>query len=135
MTFVNAPAAIGRFRLERRLGAGGFATVWLARDDELDSLVAVKVLADNWAGEADIRRRFVDEARLLRRVDSDRVVRVSTRVVSPPPVGTPSNCCTRGGQPDLPPVRTMTGRDPGRGRPRHGVLSWSGRRAEGGADG
>ncbi|MFN8078134.1 MAG: serine/threonine-protein kinase [Kineosporiaceae bacterium] len=76
MTFVNAPAAIGRFRLERRLGAGGFATVWLARDDELDSLVAVKVLADNWAGEADIRRRFVDEARLLRRVDSDHLVRV-----------------------------------------------------------
>jgi eukaryotic-like serine/threonine-protein kinase len=67
---------IGRFAVRSRLGAGGFATVWLAHDPELDAPVAVKVLADNWAGQADIRRRFVDEARLLRRVDSDHVVRV-----------------------------------------------------------
>lgn len=67
---------IGRFAVRRRLGVGGFATVWLAHDPELDSPVAVKVLADNWAGQEDIRRRFVDEARLLRRVDSDHVVRV-----------------------------------------------------------
>ena len=32
-----------------RLGAGGFASVWLYHDDELDSPVAVKALADNWA--------------------------------------------------------------------------------------
>jgi len=50
--------------------------VWLAHDPELDAPVAVKVLADNWAGHADVRRRFVDEALLLRRVDSDHVVRV-----------------------------------------------------------
>lgn len=66
----------GRFRLERRLGSGGFATVWLARDPELDAPVAVKILADNWAGHPDVRRRFTDEGRLLRRVDNDLVVRV-----------------------------------------------------------
>lgn len=76
MTDVTAPAAIGRLRIERRLGAGGFATVWLAHDPELDSPVAVKILAENFAAHADIRRRFVDEARLLRRVDSDHLVRV-----------------------------------------------------------
>ena len=68
--------SIGRFAVRRRLGTGGFATVWLAHDPELDAPVAVKILADNWAGQEDIRRRFVDEARLLRRVDSDHVVRV-----------------------------------------------------------
>lgn len=67
---------VGRFVVERRLGAGGFATVWQAWDPELESRVAVKVLADNWAGDADVRRRFTEEARLLRRVDSDHVVRV-----------------------------------------------------------
>nr|WSY49588.1 serine/threonine protein kinase [Streptomyces sp. NBC_00886] len=67
---------IGRYRLERRLGSGAFGTVWLARDDVLDAPVAVKVLADNWAHRLDIRERFLAEARLLRRADSNRVVQV-----------------------------------------------------------
>lgn len=60
----------------QRLGSGGFATVWLYRDDQLDSLVAVKALADNWSERVDIRERFLEEARILRRADSDHVVRV-----------------------------------------------------------
>jgi eukaryotic-like serine/threonine-protein kinase len=59
-----------------RLGVGGFASVWLYRDDELQSDVAVKALADNWAQRLDIRDRFLQEARILRRADSDFVVRV-----------------------------------------------------------
>lgn len=70
------PDRIGRLHVERPLGAGGFATVWLAHDPDLDDAVAVKVLAENWTAHAEIRRRFVDEARLLRRVDSDHLVRV-----------------------------------------------------------
>jgi serine/threonine protein kinase len=50
--------------------------VWLYRDDELQSDVAVKALADNWAQRLDIRERFLQEARILRRADSDYVVRV-----------------------------------------------------------
>ncbi|MGW0765739.1 serine/threonine-protein kinase [Streptomyces sp. NPDC002676] len=67
---------IGRYRLERRLGTGAFATVWLAHDDELEAPVAVKVLAENWAHRLDIRERFLSEARLLRRAGSSRVVQV-----------------------------------------------------------
>ncbi len=59
-----------------RIGAGGFATVWRYHDDELDSDVAVKALADNWAQHPDIRERFLEEARILRRADADHVVRV-----------------------------------------------------------
>lgn len=59
-----------------RIGVGGFATVWLYHDDELDSDVAVKALADNWAQRLDVRERFLEEARILRRADSDHVVRV-----------------------------------------------------------
>ncbi|WP_370950334.1 serine/threonine-protein kinase [Amycolatopsis sp. cg5] len=58
------------------MGAGGFASVWLARDDELGSPVAIKVLADNWASRLDVRERFLAEARLLRQADSERVLRV-----------------------------------------------------------
>jgi hypothetical protein len=67
---------IGRYRVERRLGAGAFATVWLATDDALESPVAIKVLAENWAHHADVRARFEQEAQILRRADSERLVRI-----------------------------------------------------------
>jgi serine/threonine protein kinase len=73
---VSLPERLGRLRRVDRLGVGGFATVWLYRDDELRSDVAVKALADNWAQRLDIRERFLEEARMLRRADSDHVVRV-----------------------------------------------------------
>ena len=67
---------IGRYRLTQRIGAGSFATVYKGHDDELDVPVAVKVLADNWTHNSDVRRRFLAEARLLRRIRDERVVRV-----------------------------------------------------------
>lgn len=73
---MSVPIKIGRYHVVRRLGAGAFATVWLAEDDVLESPVAIKVLADNWAHHADVRARFEQEAQVLRRADSDRLVRV-----------------------------------------------------------
>lgn len=70
------PDRLGRYAVRRRIGAGGFATVWLAYDEQLDSPVAVKVLADNWSQDHHIRTRFVEEGRYLRRVDSPHVVTV-----------------------------------------------------------
>ena len=67
---------IGRYRLDRVLGSGSFATVWKGYDAELDIAVAIKVLADNWSLNADVRERFLTEARLLRRIASGRVVGV-----------------------------------------------------------
>jgi len=73
---VSLPTRLGRLRQVERIGVGGFASVWRYRDDELQSDVAVKALADNWAQRLDIRDRFLQEARILRRADSDHVVRV-----------------------------------------------------------
>ncbi len=67
---------IGRYEILGRIGAGGFATVYRVRDPVLDSEVAAKVLAENWTGTLEIRERFIREAQLLRRIDSDRVVTV-----------------------------------------------------------
>ena len=50
--------------------------MWRYHDDELDSDVAVKALADNWSQRLDIRERFLEEARILRRADDNHVVRV-----------------------------------------------------------
>ncbi|MGP3978466.1 protein kinase domain-containing protein [Streptomyces sp. 8N114] len=71
-----SPDQIGRYRVDRRLGSGAFAVVWLAHDDRLEAPVAVKVMADNWAHRMDIRERFLAEARLLRRASSGGVVQV-----------------------------------------------------------
>ena len=73
---MSLPERLGRLRRVERLGAGGFASVWRYYDDELDSDVAVKALADNWAQRLDVRERFLEEARILRRADADHVVRV-----------------------------------------------------------
>jgi len=70
------PQRLGRYAVRRRIGSGGFATVWLAYDEQLDSPVAIKVLADNWTEDSHVRRRFVEEGRFLRKVDSPHVVGV-----------------------------------------------------------
>ncbi|MEU6076505.1 serine/threonine-protein kinase [Micromonospora sp. NPDC047074] len=73
---MTSPGRIGPYRIERLLGTGAFATVWLARDPVLDSPVAIKVLAENWHHDLRVRERFLDEARLLRQLDDERLVRV-----------------------------------------------------------
>lgn len=87
MGVVSLPAELGRLQRVSRLGAGSFASVWLYRDEALQSFVAVKALADNWSQHGDVRHRFLEEARFLRRADSDHVVRVYD--VGETPDGTP----------------------------------------------
>jgi serine/threonine protein kinase len=72
----GAMEKVGRYRVERRIGAGSFATVWLGHDDQLDVPVAIKVLADNWSGNTDVRNRFLAEARIMRRIRDPRLVQV-----------------------------------------------------------
>ena len=66
----------GRYPVQRRLGAGNFATVYLAFDERLDVPVAVKLLADHWSWDPEVRGRFVDEARMLRSINDPRVVQI-----------------------------------------------------------
>ena len=65
-----------RYELENRLGHGGMATVFLAHDLKLDREVALKLLADNFAGDDEVRKRFSREARLAARLDHPNVVQV-----------------------------------------------------------
>jgi serine/threonine protein kinase len=66
----------GRYRLERPLGHGGMASVYLGRDTELDRPVAVKLLAENLAGDESFRERFVRESRLAARLSHPNIVGV-----------------------------------------------------------
>ena len=67
---------VGRYTIEQVIGTGAFATVYRAVDERLGATVAVKLLADNHCLDPDIRARFIDEGRALRRIDSPHVLRV-----------------------------------------------------------
>jgi eukaryotic-like serine/threonine-protein kinase len=51
-----------RYRLERKLGSGGMADVWLAEDQELGRRVAVKILHERYANDEQFVERFRREA-------------------------------------------------------------------------
>src|SRR5215218_10003561 len=65
-----------RYRLERRIASGGMATVWLARDEELDRPVAIKVLSDVLAEDPGYTERFRREARVAAGLSHPNLVRV-----------------------------------------------------------
>lgn len=53
----------GRYLLNQLLGRGGVGEVWRATQQPLGRVVALKLLRDEYAGNAQIRRRFAREAR------------------------------------------------------------------------
>jgi serine/threonine protein kinase len=72
-------AALGegaRYRLERVLGTGGMASVWLATDARLEREVAVKVLSDALALDASYVLRFEREARVAAGLSHPHLVSV-----------------------------------------------------------
>jgi hypothetical protein len=56
---------LGPYEIEAPLGAGGMGEVYRARDPRLDRAVAIKVLPESFASDADRLRRFEQEARTV----------------------------------------------------------------------
>jgi eukaryotic-like serine/threonine-protein kinase len=66
-----------RYRVARRIASGGMATVYACEDQVLGRLVAVKVLAPHFAGDAEAVTRFEREARAAAKVsDHPHVVTI-----------------------------------------------------------
>lgn len=66
----------GRYQVIDRIADGGFATVYLAEDPSLTGRVAIKVLKESLAADADIRSRFISEARVMRQLSTPSLVTV-----------------------------------------------------------
>jgi tRNA A-37 threonylcarbamoyl transferase component Bud32/tetratricopeptide (TPR) repeat protein len=60
-----------RYRDPVRIGHGAMGDIYRARDSLLDREVAVKVLAERYAGDAEIRERFTREALTAARLSSE----------------------------------------------------------------
>jgi serine/threonine-protein kinase len=74
---VSTPTEIGgRYRLDRRLGAGGMSTVFLATDTVLERQVAVKLLAEHLADDEVFVMRFRHEALAAARLQHPNIVQV-----------------------------------------------------------
>src|SRR5690242_17277805 len=67
-------AVAGRYSLERELGRGGMGVVYLAREVRLDRPVAIKILPPEFAAQAELRERFLREARMAARLSHPNIV-------------------------------------------------------------
>jgi len=69
---------VGSYQIESRIGAGGMAVVFRARDLMLNRIVALKVIAPEYAQDEEFRNRFVAEARAAAAVEDPNVLPVHT---------------------------------------------------------
>jgi eukaryotic-like serine/threonine-protein kinase len=67
---------LGRYEIERRVGAGGMGVVFKAYDTELHRAVAIKVLAPHLARNGAARQRFDRESRAAAAVVHENVVAI-----------------------------------------------------------
>ena len=62
MLRLQSGSAVGRYRIDALIGAGGMGQVYRARDPSIERDVAIKVLPADYAADAERLRRFEQEA-------------------------------------------------------------------------
>jgi len=70
------PQHIGRYRIERVLGKGGFGLVYLAHDGQLQRLVAIKVPHRKLVDRPEAAEAYLTEARTVANLDHPHIVPV-----------------------------------------------------------
>src|SRR5262249_44990400 len=73
---VSTPTHIGRYRIERVLGRGGFGRVYLAHDEQLQRLVAIKVPHPERVERPEDAEAYLSEARTVANLDHPHIVPV-----------------------------------------------------------
>ena len=76
MTNLKLPFEIPGYRIVRRLGLGGMATVYLGIQRSLGRPVAIKVLATDHTQSEELVKRFEHEARTIARLDHPHIVNI-----------------------------------------------------------
>lgn len=76
---IQCGATLGRYQLLTRLGQGGMASVWVARERSFggaERLVAVKAMLPDLAAREDFRSMFLEEGQIVRSISHNNVVSV-----------------------------------------------------------
>ena len=67
---------LGRYRVLRGIGRGGFGTVYLAEDQAVGEEMILKVLNTQFTADENVERRFVQELKLTRKITHKNVIRI-----------------------------------------------------------
>ena len=70
------PKRVGRYEINRLLGQGGFGKVYLAHDEQLDRLVAIKVPHTELVSQTANLGMYLSEARIAAKLDHPHIVPV-----------------------------------------------------------
>src|SRR6266496_5095850 len=73
---MEANFRVGQYVLERPLGEGGMAEVWLARNAHIGNFAAVKFLNRAYAGASEIEQRFLNEGRRQGALNHPNIIKV-----------------------------------------------------------
>ena len=65
-----------RYEILERIGTGGMAVVYKGRDQRLNRLVAIKILKEELAQDAEFRRRFHDESQAVAMLSHPNIMAV-----------------------------------------------------------
>jgi len=76
MTSVSVPRRVGRYEIVREIGRGATATVYLARQTDLDRQIALKELSGSHAADPSFFERFLRESRVAASLNHPNVVTV-----------------------------------------------------------
>lgn len=76
VTGLAAGSVVAGYRVESRVGVGGMAMVFRARDESLGRIAALKVLAPGVADDTAFRERFIRESRAAAVVDHPHIIPV-----------------------------------------------------------
>ncbi len=70
---------VGSYRLVGRIGTGGMAEIWLARQSgpqRFEKAVVIKKIADSIAEDAQFVQMFLDEARIAAQLNHPNIVQI-----------------------------------------------------------
>jgi serine/threonine-protein kinase len=74
---MNNPSLLNnRYQIEARIGSGGMAEVYRARDLTLERTVAIKLLRDDFSGDPAFRERFRQEAKAAANLSHPNIVTI-----------------------------------------------------------